>query len=128
VTFALALSFSIKHLVLACLSSNSAIITSHAATNEANDHVTASRAAKTISSRSTDTQISHTGVERHWAGTYFAVLTSTFDSFVAVFVQVGKVLPYLFISSMNDITIFDGSELRGESSDCGDMEFVLVGL
>jgi len=61
-------------------------------------------------------------------GADFTVLPSTFDALVAVLVKIGKVLPQLLVSSMNDISIFDGGELGCQGSNCGNVEFVLMGL
>ena len=59
-------------------------------------------------------------------GTNLSVLSSALDSFIAVFVKVGKVLPNFFVCSWDDVSILDGSELAGQGADCGDMEFVLM--
>ena len=57
-----------------------------------------------------------------------AVLTTAFDTFVAILVQFGEVFPQFFISRMYDIAIFDGGELRQKSSKSSDVKFVLVSL
>ena len=58
----------------------------------------------------------------------FAVLAAAFDALVAVLVQVGEILPEFLVSSVHDVAIFDGGELGSQGADCGDVEFVLVGL
>jgi hypothetical protein len=62
----------------------------------------------------------------HGVRANLAILTTTLDSFVAILVQIGEVLPQFLVSSMDDVSILDGGELGSQSADGGNMEFVLV--
>jgi hypothetical protein len=61
-------------------------------------------------------------------GPDFAVFPSAFDAFVTVLVKIGKVLPKLLVGSIDNVSVLDGSEPRGQVPDCGDVKLVLVGL
>lgn len=58
----------------------------------------------------------------------FTMLSTTLDSLVAVFVQVGKVLPQVPVGLGDCVVVRQGSKLVGESRDSVDMELVLVRL
>jgi len=58
----------------------------------------------------------------------FAIFAAALDAFVAVLVKVGEVLPKFLVGYIDNVTVLDGSELGRQVPDCGDVEFVLVGL
>lgn len=55
-----------------------------------------------------------------------AILATTLDSFVAILVQVGEVLPQFLVSSMDNVSILDRGELGSQSANGGNVEFVLM--
>jgi hypothetical protein len=93
------------------------------------DHVSSSGTTYVIASTSSSThsKIPHSRAH-HRVGTNLAVFTTTFDTLVAILVKIGKVLPEFLVSGMDDVSIFDRSELGGQSADSVDVEFVLVRL
>jgi hypothetical protein len=48
---------------------------------------------------------------RHAISANLPVFASTLDSLVRVLVEVGKVLPYFFVSGVDYVAVFDGCEL-----------------
>ena len=61
-------------------------------------------------------------------GPNFAVLPAAFDAFVTVLVKIGEVLPKFLVRCIDNVSVFDGSELGRQVPDGGDVELVLVRL
>jgi hypothetical protein len=121
----LALLINIKHLILSTLSSSCTMGTTDSSTNT-HDHASPAGTCHTESSSSTYAKISHSRVQSHGIRADFAILATTLDTFVAILIQIGEVLPELLIGGMDDVSVLDGSELGGQSTDCSNVEFVLV--
>ena len=57
-----------------------------------------------------DVKAAHAGVQSGWAGTDFTILAAALDAFVAVLIEVGEVLPQLFVCRGNYIAVLYGRE------------------
>lgn len=58
----------------------------------------------------------------------FSILSPAFNAFVAVLVQIGKVLPKFLICSGNRVPFFERSKFAGQVANSVDVELVLVRL
>lgn len=61
-------------------------------------------------------------------GSYFPIFSTAFDAFVAVLVEIGKILPQFLVSGINNVSMLDGGKLRRQVPDGDNMELVLVRL
>jgi hypothetical protein len=94
-----------KHLVLTDFSPSSANI---------DDHVAPTSSWHAISSSTTSVRAD------------LAVLSTTLDTLITILIQIGEVLPQFLVGSMNDVSILNRSELGCQSTDGGNMKFVLM--
>ena len=56
----------------------------------------------------------------------FAVLASTFDSFITILIQYSEILLEFLIIGIDDVSILDRSEFYSESAKHHAMELILV--
>ncbi len=71
---------------------------------------------------------SHAWIRARKARADSATVTTRFDAFVTILIQLGEVFPQFSIGSMHDIAICCRGKLRGESSNSSRMKLVLVRL
>jgi len=110
----------VEHLVLALASSPVARGGAH--------HASFSAGWRGVSATA-ETRISRAWIRRSFrVGADFSVLATAFDTLIAVLVQVGEILPQLFIGGPDDVPVFDRGKFGSQITDSLSMEFVLVGL
>ena len=56
----------------------------------------------------------------------FSVLSSAFDALVAILIQVGKILPKLFVCGWNNVSVLNRRKSVGQVANGGNVKFILV--
>lgn len=78
-----------------------------------------------------NTHVPHSRTQDHRVragGTDLPIFATAFDTFVAVLVQVGEILPEFLVGLADFVSILERGELGSQVPDSLSMEFVLMGL